>query len=1004
MTTRSALLPVTRLLTSIRHMTFADLVAGCVISLVLAGFGAAFSSAIFDEVGLDRYVSVARGTQSVSIFVTGFAVVLFSDMGLVIGAPDVTPSVFFATMAATCRTTMIAGTGLAQPDPDQLMTTILACIIISTTLLGVLLIVLGNLRLTRVIQLLPTSVLCGFMASIGYTICEKALMLSMPEGVWNEGPSYLDWWRLSLPALLLGCLMFLQARFKVGKNIIAMPLLMLAPLVLFYVVVFATGEGVGAARQNLWFLNTVQLNQSSPALLYTESYGSAALVRWDAVQAAVPSMFLLFLVVLCDLLLKLSGVRKALGAFDCRVDHEVILAGKINLVSGFLVGAPGYIQPGLTNISAGVVRDRSSRVPGLIGATFNLALFASGFPIVTYLPRFWLSGMLFFAGIQLLVENIIDSHPKVSQKEWSAIIVIVIINAVSSLGWSVLAGVVLSASIFAIAYGRGGSIKEVMSGVSYRSTVIRSTSEDAKLEHLGNKVLIIVLHRYLFFGSVASVTEQAAHKRVDRVEFYVFDWDGVEDIDATAVAAFSEIVSKLRESNLEQPPTILFTAVHPAIRRKLATERVIASLHNAEFASMSQSSASSVDDDVLQIPLPERRVFDNLDFGMEWVENRMLARATELRQHWNHFEALRRLHVQAVTLALNETNEHVLGTRLGGILHPYLRAVPLNKGDMLLKAGDVYGEMFLVQNGRVTLWMGDSAANMRRVRSVRAGAFINEEALYSDDAVVCAATVIADADSLVLGLGKTEVEALDRELPTVAIELHRKILKSIAATRRKLEKVADDLGDVQVTGTALDATAQRRKLSRQERFAQSLVKVAQSPMRALEDGLVLAGMKQREGGEESGLLDFEAMVEGDASGRRIARVMAKHSATTDPAAVERLASPDRERETLDALAAQFDLSDPTLRIQWSALTSGTSTVNAEQLARVLKISRVEADEVVWEADVAERGSLTFSDVLRAVTTVTESEVGAAAAAMVARSELQAPDPETPQPRRRSSAS
>ena len=56
--------------------------AGCVLGLVLSGFGAAFSSAIFDEVNLDRYVSIGRGTQAVAIFVAGFAHVFFSDMGL----------------------------------------------------------------------------------------------------------------------------------------------------------------------------------------------------------------------------------------------------------------------------------------------------------------------------------------------------------------------------------------------------------------------------------------------------------------------------------------------------------------------------------------------------------------------------------------------------------------------------------------------------------------------------------------------------------------------------------------------------------------------------------------------------------------------------------------------------------------------------------------------------------------------------------------------------------
>jgi SulP family sulfate permease len=263
---------------------------------------------------------------------------------------------------------------------------------------------------------------------------------------------------------------------------------------------------------------------------------------------------------------------------------------------------------------------------------------------VTYLPRFWLSGMLFFAGIGLLVENVLDSRHKVSRKEWTAIWVIVIINAAASLAWSVLAGVVLSGLIFAIAYGRGGAIKLIMSGATFKSSVIRSSDDDRRLEHLGNKVLIIVLHRYLFFGSVASVTElvegflkeQGSRRRADGVCYFVFDWAGVEDVDATAVSAFAEVVAKLLNAagGAHEATRILFTSLQPGLRKKLAADGVVQSLHAPQYTLMAVASESSMDDDTLQMPVRERRVFDSLDFGMEWVENRLLEHAALVRKQW----------------------------------------------------------------------------------------------------------------------------------------------------------------------------------------------------------------------------------------------------------------------------------------------------------------------------------------------------------------------------------
>lgn len=212
-------------------------------------------------------------------------------------------------------------------------------------------------------------------------------------------------------------------------------------------------------------------------------------------------------IVTIDALLKQAAIRKLLKARDLRIDHELMLLGKANIIAGLCVGMCGYPQPKLVAINYGVLRNTESRVSGLFIFTANALLFFLGFPLINYLPRFWLSGILIFAAAGFIVENLWDARLKFSRKEYLSIWAIVIVNALFGLAWAVLCGVVLAALIFAIAYSRGGAIKAVISGSEFRSSVVRPNQEDMKLEHVGTKAIIIQLHRYVFFGSAAYVNE-----------------------------------------------------------------------------------------------------------------------------------------------------------------------------------------------------------------------------------------------------------------------------------------------------------------------------------------------------------------------------------------------------------------------------------------------------------------------------------------------------------------
>ena len=190
------------------------------------------------------------------------------------GGPDVNPAIFLATMAGIIRQTMIAEaeqkdlgllpsfsptvspspgptaspqfigrrvlssqispTGVPsvgspiQLDPEAVLTTILATMMISTCSFGAFIYILGRLRVSRGVQLVPGSVLSGFMASIGYLVILKALKTAMPHDIYDEGPLHWQFWAYFLPAIPIGVSMYLQKRWHVGSPVVILPFILVS--------------------------------------------------------------------------------------------------------------------------------------------------------------------------------------------------------------------------------------------------------------------------------------------------------------------------------------------------------------------------------------------------------------------------------------------------------------------------------------------------------------------------------------------------------------------------------------------------------------------------------------------------------------------------------------------------------------------------------------------------------------------------------------------------------
>ena len=108
--------------------------------------------------------------------------------------------------------------------------------------------------------------------------------------------------------------------------------------------------------------------------------------------------------------------------------------------------------------------------------------------------------LLIYAGLPFVEEHLIFSYNRVCKKEFAAIWVMVLTNAIAgffgldiSLLLAMLVGVVLSLFIFMLQYYRTRSIREIRDGESFQSVVLRPYMQQKLLENLGCRLKIMVL-------------------------------------------------------------------------------------------------------------------------------------------------------------------------------------------------------------------------------------------------------------------------------------------------------------------------------------------------------------------------------------------------------------------------------------------------------------------------------------------------------------------------------
>ncbi len=708
--------------------TLGTLAAGVIIGAVEVVLAVAFAAFVFGGT-LIRNLGDGIGLYLVAAALTlGFLAWRAGDRGVVGSVQDAATAVLAgvaSTMAAriTELEHQAQASGITDFVRPDIFLTVIATTLVVTVTCGVVFYALGRFRAGNLVRFVPYPVVGGFLAGTGWLLFKGGLFVASGVEVHFRtaellvSPTTLKHWA---PAIVFGVILLGAVR-RVQKPLV-IPIAIAAGLAAFVIGMVVTGSSLDAAKQGRWLLGPFESARLWEPWTFRALSGadwSGVLSQWAGIATAV-------FVATIAILFNISGTEVVLRR-DLDTNRELRDTGVLNVISGALGGIPGYHALSLTALA-----DRMSvngRRAGLIAAAVPLVGVIFGASVIELIPRMIVGGVLVFLGLAFMVEWVWDKRKILPPLEYGVVVVILAVIVGRGYLPGVELGLVLAVVLFAVSYGRGELVREVAFGDTYHSNVDRPAEQRALLRTMVDRVQILRLNGFVFFGSANGLLERI-RKRLEALppSFLVIDLRRVTGVDSSGVVSFVKVVHVAEAHGFD----VVFTGVTDALRRQLAR--------------------GGVDEGGVVTFEPD------LDRGLQRCEDGLLAEAT------------------ATAGGSPDGNGVVAGMPAG--LSPYLDRVKLAPDTTLIHQDEAPGDVFVLESGRLRVETLTAEGTRIRLRTLRPGVVVGEVALYTG--VPRTADVVTETPAVVLRLSKQTIERIEAEEPELAARLHRWLAWTLA--------------------------------------------------------------------------------------------------------------------------------------------------------------------------------------------------------------------------------
>jgi MFS superfamily sulfate permease-like transporter len=384
----------------------------------------------------------------------------FSALPFAVGQVQDAGLIFLSSMASSVAGSLSPPPGSGAPPPhdddSRLLATATVGLSLATALLGAGLVLIGAAGLARHVRVLPTSVVGGYLAYIGW-FCGASGVELMASGAgaaasssrgaspqtgrtWTAGNVAVDprraWdlLRLVLPGVAGGCAIYLSVRRF--RHMAVLPACIGLELAAFYAALWATGSTVRDATDRGW----IRPADGAPPWYRTWDYLRLGRVEWSALPPLAGTLASMVLVVALSSSLDVAAIELELGR-PLDYDRELSTVGLSNVVSGLTGGYTGsYIfSQSIFSLRAGI----RSRAAGYFLALAQLVVLVLPFNLLAYVPNYVFGSLLVLICVDLLFEWLWDVRRRLTGPEYAVCLSTFALIQAAGVEYGILAGVAL---------------------------------------------------------------------------------------------------------------------------------------------------------------------------------------------------------------------------------------------------------------------------------------------------------------------------------------------------------------------------------------------------------------------------------------------------------------------------------------------------------------------------------------------------------------------------------
>lgn len=692
---------------------FTGIVAGLVAGLIATLTDIIPMAAFVFSGSLEPFVATGIGINLFSSAILGLVIALGSSFKGIIAFPVAEE---MATLAVILST--VARQIPSSASPEEVLLTMIGAIILSSLLVGIFLLIVGQLRLGELIRFLPYPVVGGYLAGLGCLLSLGGLQVMVGVGTIPQLPTLfqadllLKW--IPGVAFAIG-LLILTHRVH---HVLVIPLSFISVTSLFYLALAVTQTPIAQAFEQRWLLGPFPAGQLwQPISLLNLTH-----INWSLILSQLPEMFALMLITALSILLVSSGIELVMQQ-DLDLNQELKVAGVANICSGLLGGIVGSHTIGATLLACKT--GGNSRLTGAIVSGFYLAVLFAGLSLLSFFPRFIAGGSLLFIGIPLILSWVYEGWFKLSRLDYAVMVLITGIVATIGFMEGVTVGLIAAIVLFVLKYSQINVTRHILSGDLYMSRMRRSPNQERLLRQDGDQIHLLQLQGFVFFGTAHTLLQQIRQQLSHHsIRFLVLDFRLVSGLDSSAILSFL----KLKQLAQQRSLTLVFTSLSEPM------------LHQFQHEAL----------------LTDAQAFPTLDQGMTWCENQLLERSQFRRR-------------RTLPIALQLDVSFIKNSEDNATFLTYLEEINLAEGEALFHQGDRPAGLYFLEYGQVSLIQKHSGdTDPHRFETLGAGTIIGETNFYTQSPY--RASAIADHSSRLHCLSIPALDRMQQEQPQLAAQ------------------------------------------------------------------------------------------------------------------------------------------------------------------------------------------------------------------------------------------